>query len=159
VLAEVRAREEKVNSLNGFRFSGRTDTRQPVPAYRHAANGPADTRCHAPPLSRSTCGLIGACMRHNPHMKSWKINGWYTSTVPWAAMGDRAVPGFWAAEVLAWTLLSSPSSLRAGPAPQAFDQGGDRDARGHGVPRPAVEQEKRRTMPRCPRPAASGRRR
>ena len=47
------------------------------------------------------------------------------------ALDVRAVPGCRAAWVLAWTLLSSPSSLRAGPAPQASDQGGDRDARGY----------------------------
>jgi NADPH:quinone reductase-like Zn-dependent oxidoreductase len=67
-------------------------------------------------------------------------------------------------------MLSSPATWRAGhaearltecagPVPQASDQGGDRDARGHGVPRPAVEQEARRTMRRGPQPAASGRRR
>ena len=56
-------------------------------------------------------------------------------------------------------MLSSPATWRAGPVPQASDQGGDRHARGHGVPRPVVEQEARRTMRRGPRPAASGRRR
>jgi hypothetical protein len=61
------------------------------------ANGPADMRCHAPPLSRCTCGLIGACRRHTPHMTSWKINGWYTSTVPWTSAPSQAAgqPGCW----------------------------------------------------------------
>jgi hypothetical protein len=74
------------------------------------------------PLSHRTCCLPGVFVRQSLQIESWKINDLQAATAPWSAMGDRAVPGFRVALLLAWTLLYPTSELRAGRREEAHPE-------------------------------------